>query len=281
MSKLGVALVHGMGNQGPDFADAAIEEIRSRIRDFGKNPSDVSWKSVHWGGILAGRENELWRRLSADHDLDHVRIRRDIVISGLGDAIVYQGPAFGHSTVYRPIHEKIAVSLTELRNSLDKKDKAPLVFIAHSLGGVIVSNYIWDAQRGFLPPTSATTSFSKAETLSGLIRFGCNIPLFTLSRPLPQNKTIKFPGVKSRYCFPGTNKTARSRVLKWNNYFDADDILGYPLKPINSAYDKVVNKDIQIQTGTILGAHTGYWTDNDFTRPVAKQLVDLLELLGV
>ncbi len=281
MTKLGVALVHGMGNQGPDFADASIEEIRSRIHDSGKNPNDVSWKPIHWGGILNGRENELWRKLSADHDLDSVRIRRDIVISGLGDAIAYQGPAFQNSTVYDPIHEKIAVMLTELRDTLDKQDKSPLVILAHSLGCAIVSNYIWDVQKETRIPPSATTSFAKAETLSGLITFGCNIPLFTLSRPLTQVKTIKFPGVKSGNCFPGTNATARSHILKWNNYFDADDILGYPLKPLNSAYDKAVDKDIQIQTGTILGAHTGYWTDNDFTRPVARQLVDLLELLGV
>ena len=61
---------------------------------------------------------------------------------------------------------------------------------------------------------------------------------------------------------------------------DADDVLGYPLKPINAAYDKVVNEDIQIQTGTILGAHSGYWTDNNFTRPAARQLAGVLDLLG-
>lgn len=281
MTKLGVALVHGMGNQGPDFADASIEELRNRIRGSGKDPNHVSWKPIHWGGILNGRENELWSKLSAENDLDHVRIRRDIVISGFGDAIAYLGPAFQNSTVYNPIHNKIAAALTELRETLDKKDKSPLVILAHSLGCTIVSNYIWDAQNETGIPPSAATSFAKAETLSGLITFGCSIPLFTLSRPLTQVKTIKFPGPKSGSCFPGTNATARRSVLKWNNYFDADDILGYPLKPVNSAYDKVVDSDIQIQTGTILGAHTGYWTDNDFTRPVAQQLVGLLELLGV
>lgn len=273
--------MHGMGNQRPDYADDCIEELRSRLRDAGKNPNDVSWKPIHWGDVLDGRENELWRTLSADNDLDHVRIRRDIVISGLGDAIAYLGPAFQDSAVYDPIHENIAVGLSELRDNLEKKDKAPLVILCHSLGCAIVSNYIWDAQNGNRPPSSAGSSFAKAETLSGLITFGCNIPLFTLALPLTQIKTIKFPGSKAGGCFPGTNAARRKGLLNWNNYFDADDILGYPLKPINLAYDKAVDADIQIQTGTILGAHTGYWTDNDFTRPVAQQLAGLLGLLGV
>ena len=80
--------------------------------------------------------------------------------------------------------------------------------------------------------------------------------------------------------FPGTTAKQRKEALKWLNYFDADDILGYPLKPINAAYSRAVNEDVQIQTGSILGAHTGYWTDNRFTKPVARSFASVLELLG-
>lgn len=66
-------------------------------------------------------------------------------------------------------------------------------------------------------------------------------------------------------------------MAKWLNYYDPDDVLGYPLKPINAEYRKVVSKDIAINTGGILTswnpmAHNGYWTDNDFTKPVAKYI---------
>ena len=63
------------------------------------------------------------------------------------------------------------------------------------------------------------------------------------------------------------------------NYFDPDDILAYPLRPINEAYCCAVNADREIQTGTIFDSHTDYWTDNSFTVPVARQLGELLRLL--
>jgi hypothetical protein len=45
---------------------------------------------------------------------------------------------------------------------------------------------------------------------------------------------------------------------RWLNYYDKDDVLGYPLKPISPSYNAIVNED------------------NDFTRPVAQFLADFL-----
>ena len=279
MSYLGVLVVHGMGNQPATFADDFIDEVRGRILDLGKSPSDIRFRTAYWSPAIDGRENELYRLLSQDHDLDGGRIRRDVVLSGLGDAVAYMGPPKSDSQIYDQVHEYIARPLADLRNSLTKKDKAPLIIAAHSLGCAIVSNYLWDAQHKRYSP-SATTAFSRGHTLSGMITFGCNLPLFTLALKLSQVKPIGFPGSKAAVCFPGTTAKQRKEMLKWLNYFDADDILGYPLKPINAAYNRTVNEDVQIQTGSILGAHTGYWTDNSFTKPVARQLASVLELSG-
>ena len=49
MSKLGVLIVHGMGNQPSDFAEDMIRELRSRLQDLGSTPGDVRWKASHWG----------------------------------------------------------------------------------------------------------------------------------------------------------------------------------------------------------------------------------------
>lgn len=280
MSHLGVLIVHGMGNQPVSFADDFIDEVRTRLRGLGKNLNTVRFKTAHWSPALDGRENELYRRLSQDHDLDWGRIRRDIVLSGLGDAIAYMGPPKMPSLVYDTIHDLIAKAMAELRDDLVKGDKAPLVILAHSLGCAMISNYLWDAQRKRYRP-SADSVFPRGETLAGLITFGCNLPLFTLALKPSQVKPIAFPGNKVASCFPRTSATARRKVLRWLNYFDADDILAYPLKPVNAAYNRAVAEDVQIQTGTILGAHTGYWTDNSFTKPVARQLASLLDLLGV
>ena len=68
------------------------------------------------------------------------------------------------------------------------------------------------------------------------------------------------------------------------NYYDKDDILGYPLRPLSQSFKNTVTQDIQINVGGLLSSwnpksHSEYWTDNDFTKPVAKYLAGLLKIL--
>ena len=63
------------------------------------------------------------------------------------------------------------------------------------------------------------------------------------------------------------------------NFFDADDVLGSPLKPLSPSYDQAVSADLEINVGNLLMAwnpiaHTAYWTDHDFAKPVAPLLRD-------
>ncbi|NIQ25048.1 MAG: hypothetical protein GTN88_00295, partial [Gammaproteobacteria bacterium] len=67
----------------------------------------------------------------------------------------------------------------------------------------------------------------------------------------------------------------------WLNFFDPDDVLGYPLKPLSPEYRRAVSRDITINVGGIAASwnplsHSKYWTDNDFTKPVAKFIDKLL-----
>ena len=104
-----------------------------------------------------------------------------------------------------------------------------------------------------------------------MITFGCNIPLFTFA--YEDVKPIKFPAEQ-------LEDPARSKS-QWLNFYDPDDLLGYPLKPINDAYDAVVKSDLPINAGSIFTSwnplsHGGYWTDNDFTNPVSEFIADFL-----
>ena len=86
-------------------------------------------------------------------------------------------------------------------------------------------------------------------------------------------KPIKFPA-------PGLPSGLKKKA-RWLNFYDPDDILGYPLKPINSDYRKVVTKDIAINAGGFFSSwnplsHNGYWKDNDFTKPVSNLIASFL-----
>lgn len=263
---VGILILHGMGSQGSDFADEMIGELDSRITGLGHDKNRVCWKPVHWAYVIQPREDQLWRDLSRNNDLDAVKIRK-FLISAFGDAIAYQRVPGQRRDVYSEIHDKVHDEIVDLRKQLGDADK-PLVVIAHSLGSVIMSNYIWDEQKGH---GLGGTPFEKAETLVGFITFGCNIALFSLAyNPVV---SIQFP--------PATLPQQLQRVAKWLNFFDSDDVLGYPLKPLSPTYNQAVTQDVEVNVGGLLTSwnplsHTAYWTDNNFTKPVAEFIADVL-----
>ena len=262
---LAVAIIHGMGSQDPDFARPLIRELTERLEGEGQR---VAWQWIYWQDLVQDRELKyLDRAVRKPNDLDYLRLRR-FVLTALGDAVAYQKVESPSSTTYEDVHGRIRQKLEDLR-TVELEGDVPLVILAHSLGGHIVSNYVYDMQKA--GTAGAPNAFERMETLAGLITFGCNIPLFTFAykKVVP----IRFPGKKL-----SPRLKARAR---WLNFYDPDDVLGYPLKPINEAYRKVVSRDVAINVGGIGSAwnpmsHSGYWTDDDFTKPVARFLRTLL-----
>ena len=46
---------------------------------------------------------------------------------------------------------------------------------------------------------------------------------------------------------------------RWVNIFDEDDPVGMPLKVLNEAYDKVVHKDVLVNSGVYGISHANYF----------------------
>jgi hypothetical protein len=282
--KLGVLIVHGIGNQPSDFATELIEELSERLDDAGLKPRQIAFRPVWWAPVIQPREDEMWRVMKAGGDLDFQSLRR-FVLSSLGDAVAYQQSPGAFNTTYDRIHAFVHGEVQTLRKALGDADK-PLVVMAHSLGCAILSNYIWDRQKGRDAPAFGATAFERMETLAGMITFGCNIPLFTLA--YQKVESIEFPAPQLAGLFP-----ALMPVARWLNFYDPDDILGWPLKPLGEfnndpasprRYDRAVSEDIAINVGGLFSAwnpasHSNYWTDDDFTRPAAKLLGELLSRL--
>ena len=268
--KLAVAVIHGMGSQEQGFSKPMVEELKDRVSRQGKNAADVAWGEIYWANVLQPRQRKYLEDANAKNDLDYTGLRK-FVISAVGDAAAYRKVDSLDNTTYRIIHRRVRKVISTLAGEVDA-EKTPLVVLAHSLGGHIMSNYIWDMQTAVKEGKTGIpqTSFERMETLAGIVTFGCNIPLFTFAY-----KTVK--PIK----FPGSNLTEEVRKeAKWWNYFDTDDVLGYPLKPINKAYGRVVHKDVPINVGGLFSSwnpmsHSKYWTDDDFTEPVAEFLTRL------
>lgn len=277
-------MVHGIGDQNSDFAEELIAQVSARLH---ADADAVFWQPVWWAPVLSGKQVTLLENLARGGDLDWMDLRR-FVVSAFGDAVAYQRVFEGarHST-YDAIHVEVAKALHALHTRLrrgfpDSEPPAPLVVVAHSLGCHIMSNHIWDLQHKIREP-EADNAFERAETLAGMVTFGCNIPLFTLAYDEP--KPIAFPAADLPRHFPsGTNAGELAAATRWLNLYDSDDVLGFPLKPLSSEYTAVVSEDREVNSGGLFDSwtplsHTNYWGDREVTHPIADLLQGLLRLL--
>ena len=258
---IAVVVIHGMGSQDATFSHPLRDEIN---RSVGKDHArKIAWGEIYWADVLAPRQNAYLRRTKKSNDLDFLSLRK-FIIGAFGDATAYRKSDDRRDTAYSEIHKRVDAVIEKLDDS--ELPKKPLIVLAHSLGGHIMSNYIYDMQKR-QRRRAGTSKFSRMKTLAGFITFGCNIPLFTFAFKKEHIKPIRFPGT-------GLSVANKARA-RWLNFYDPDDVLGYPLKPINDAYNKIVDKDIAINVGGIMTSwnpmsHRKYWMDDDFTKPVAR-----------
>ncbi len=266
MADLAVAVIHGMGSQRPGFSRG----LKARLREhLGPAFRRVRWREVYWADVLDARERRYLADAAAAGDLDWMELR-GFVVRALGDVVAYRRVDDDPDSVYGRVHRKVARAIARLDDGRDR----PLVWLAHSLGGHVMSNYIWDLQRGRpIVPPEADTAFQRMRTLAGIVTFGCNLPLFTMVLPRSRVLPIAFPG-------DALPRGLKARA-KWLNLYDPDDVLGYPLRPVNAAYRRTVAADIRVQVGGLLTgwtplSHQGYWEDEDVAREIAGLMRDLL-----
>lgn len=263
-TKLVVAIIHGMGDIHPDFADQFILKVCDKLTSD-VAPEAIKFVPIHWGYITQPRQDQFYRKATEVADLDYKPVRK-FILTALGDAAAYQKKPSQADSTYQQIHAVIKSKL-----DIDVPENTPLIVVAHSLGCHIISNYLWDKQQ---QPDPNATAFQNGDTLAGMFTLGCNMPLFSFAENEPQ--PIAFPGT--------TLPPALLQHARWFNYFDKDDVLGYPIKVINEAYDKVVYQDIEVNIGGLLRgwnpfSHDVYWSDNDIINPVAKYISKTLQIL--
>lgn len=108
----------------------------------------------------------------------------------------------------------------------------PLYIFAHSLGGLIMADYL--RSRNLVRPQK-------------FITFGCNIPIFCLGQPFVCPPQLMGP-------------------TRWWNYFDHEDMLGYPLHTepgMGHVLDRGVNTG-GLAIGNTGLSHITYFNDEDF-----------------
>lgn len=296
-AKLGILTIHGMGEPDKDpeteFDDALQEGLDNRLSFW----SDIYVQRIDYHKVIGGidarspnyhketNQERVWSSLSKEWDQEYPKPIRDLrrffrfgissllrkfFLYSFGDAVTYQWQQNKHNSVYYKVHEEIKFSMDKLYKNL--APGSPVVIIAQSLGCHVISNYIYDAQKSLgIWEGKKPDPFHKFESLKLIMTTGCNIPLFV-------------SGFEDILAFEKPNTE-----FKWYNFYDRDDILGWPIKQLtseetkarqpedsNAYYDAVVTKDIEIKTGlNPVSAHTRYWKDRGFLDPAAEFIKNL------
>jgi len=265
--KLVVVLVHGIGNTRKDWANKIIPAVERRLKfklkkilgpEAPMTMDEVAVVSyVYWEGIFNDRQNKLkvaldgfpkpvkaggpwWDRLLKRIWRFFKRIQNEVISNYICDIVGYL-----HKDAQKAVYGKVSDVLQGCSSRIDAgPTKIPLTFIAHSLGTVITSDYIYE-QNDPKSDMSGPKIMKEHFVLDNLFTVGSPISLFSLRFGGPEMFTSPV--------------SVESPSGRWVNIFDEDDPVGMPLKVLNEAYNKVVHKDVLVNSGVYGISHTNYF----------------------
>ena len=255
--KLAIFVSHGMGEQKKSNPDATSSPVYSKaLKDKVRNKlghdvfdANIAWHEAFWADIYQPRQTAyLERCFRLNYRFGFLR---KFIKNRISDAASY-APSRNNSSSYQKIHDRFDTALMNLEKDCDPN--AEVLFLTHSLGSHILSNYIYDVQEKKRPTGKPDVAFDELTRFRGMITFGANLPVFVYA--LDPIVPISYPGSKKK-----------TKAPWWLNYFKSTDSLGYPLAPLGGAYQNLVNageiKDHQEKTlMPFPWSHNSYWKDD-------------------
>lgn len=269
--KLGVLIIRGSGESGFDRQDKFLKRLEKELTRRGVNSGSIQFEIIDWYEPLQVQQKSVLERMQAANIKLKSILTRKLIISNIGDLINYGGkpnlPSHGYAETHKLVHK----SMLSLKNIL--VGNAPLIILASSMGTEIINNYIWDRQQAAGPDPMGNSPFERFETLIGLFTFGSNLPIFAASHVIDSLVPITFPS-------PNLEPELLPKAI-WENYYDKNDSMGYPIKPLNSNYANANITDIQINTGGVLTfwnllSHFGYWKSKKLVKRIASYIQEVI-----
>lgn len=296
-----VLFIHGINTSSQDYylplRDRILDRLPKALREH------AIFRSVFWADIVRGRQQEYLSYAELQAGFKASTFHK-MVIEGLGDAAAYQKTENRANSAYYEIQRRIRKVIRDA--ALPGHDTRPLVVVAHSLGCHIMSSYAWDLhkfkanhgahdprnlddeEKRFVAALANKTAFERLDTFAGFITMGCNMPLFTFTFGPQHVFPMTYPyrqGVAPAFPGPALDDASRGRA-GWRNYYSLNDPLGYPLKPLNDAYDneplltdnRVVSEGWYRLLGrfAMMQAHIGYWKNATVASGAASLIEGLI-----
>lgn len=266
MSKVAIITIHGMGNTRATYADELKTTLQSALAD---EWSQISFHSVYYQKLLQSNQDQVFQNMKRHISGEYLR---ELLLYGFSDAASLESSRGEINGAYVQAQLQVVEALRKVYAELGGQP-ARVVIIAQSLGGQVLSNYIWDAQHPgrsgiwrniahYLQVDAHEQAFLELRSLYRLFTTGCNIPIFVAGHGNIQPIAPPNPS------------------FRWFNFYDADDVLGWPLQPLSAAYENLV-EDIPINAGNgIQGlltswnplSHGNYWSDRGFLEALVIEI---------
>lgn len=251
--KVAVVALHGMGMGAEGYADGLKAKLAALM---GPAWAAVSFHAISYHHVHQPQQEQLWRDIKANpgNDVANQYLRK-FFLYHFSDALsLERGRSTGGSSYLR-IQEAIAESLSYVQQTFAPGSRYQVIFIAHSLGCQVISNYLWDKDHGQHFFAEHRPEWQRLDNLSRLVTLGCNIPVFTA-------------GLARRQAFRPPNPQFR-----WDNFYDPDDVLGWPVRQLGLDFERLAT-DIAVNAGGLFTSwnffsHQGYWADWDIVHHVA------------
>jgi hypothetical protein len=280
MSQTALLTVHGMGETPRDYAEKLFQAVTARL---GPLVPQIDFRSVYYQDILKPNQETVWAKVSDTTRLHYADLRR-FLLFGFGDAAGLENRKEIDGSVYELAQEAIARQLLGVARH---DSSTSVVFLAQSLGGQVLSSYIYDAQKaaagGLVSAgiwkdidawalralgerlTEPEKRFLAGATCSAFVTTGCNIPIFCAAHKQMDIKPIARP----------------TERFEWINLYDPDDALGWPLQPLSPGYAALVDdRAINAGQGAVSWilkswnplSHSAYWGDAQVLDLLAQRL---------
>jgi len=256
--KVGVLILHGVGIQKAGYSASLQAGVNELLERVGLAQDQIAYQEVLYSDIFGEQQKERSEYLiNTSGRFQFIsRMIRKLLIFVLSDAVSYRAR-------YKRVHKRISENIITLQSQL--RDSAPVIIVAHSMGIIAISDYIYDLQK----KKHSEENYSEINNLKAMITFGCNIPLFEMGHLTPIS--IKRP-----------DSDADKKEFFWKNFYSPFDVLGYRISRYYSNEPEFPINDEKVYAGGIfsmwnLMSHGAYWDDNTVNEFISKAVAKHLQ----
>lgn len=233
MTKIAIITLHGQGSNKKFSHEQMVENVLDQVEN-----KDLEFKvfPVLYYSEFQKEQDSLINRMGKISQWPFKKLKSKL-ISSFGDP----STIYHNRDAYKYVNDQIKEQFIQAHAWLRSGGK--IVILSHSLGTVMINNYLWDAQQ-------AGITYSRIELL---ITTGSPYPVF-------------ISGIKKDKIMP---IDPPNENFKWFNFWNKKDILSFPLRPVNGAYYKLVD-DFRVNNGFYIAAHGKYNSDSKVYKRIAK-----------